>query len=255
MPDRPRSWLLYPPFDEVDEWLPVGSDSEIHAAEELLRQTEAELRTAKVGGPVWRELLRRVREVQGELARLRGDEYAVELRVEARMSIGAPQPSVISHEQAGTYVVYFAEASEPATTRAFDDSSTSQAMDAEQAQIFGILTFVRPGELLFGGPNDEALHKHRLHGRGLSAYAVHEVFNSRWAALSWNYNVAVGKPGNTRQRHFLVAFHDSMLEVLADDMTSASAYRIWRELLSDLGRRAGEAPRILRPDLVYRPPG
>lgn len=32
----------------------------------------------------------------------------------------------------------------------------------------------------FGGPNDEVIMGHPLHGNGLQAYRAHEVANSQW---------------------------------------------------------------------------
>jgi hypothetical protein len=244
---------LYPPFDMANEWGPAGTDEQIRAAEAQLEAAKADAHKIGVGGPDWREAWARIPPLEREAARLRGDEYAVEIEVDAPIDVGAPSPSVIAHEHAGTYVVYFSREDSPITTEPFDAESTSKPIDASSLQTFGVLTFERVSEVLFGGPNDEALQKHRLYGNGIGAYAVHEVFNSRWAAMTWNYNVPVGQPGTHRARHFVAVFHDSTLEVLAQGMTCQRARRVRHELLAELAAGAGEAPNVIRPDLVYRP--
>lgn len=35
-------------------------------------------------------------------------------------------------------------------------------------------------EIHFGGPDDEAIRGHPLHGKGLAGYRAHEVVNSAW---------------------------------------------------------------------------
>lgn len=52
-----------------------------------------------------------------------------------------------------------------------------------------------------GPPNDEALHLHPLHARGLKCYAFHEVSQSPAAPHG--------------ARHWIVTFHDETLEVIA----------------------------------------
>jgi hypothetical protein len=35
-------------------------------------------------------------------------------------------------------------------------------------------------EIRFGGPNDETIHGHLLHGKGLAGYGAYKVVNSAW---------------------------------------------------------------------------
>jgi hypothetical protein len=255
MPERPRGWLLYPPFEDTDEWKPLRSPKEIRAAEQTLEAARRASYEAGIGGPGWRELWARILPLERELARLKGEEYAVELEVAAPMSPGAPQPTVISHEiPFPTSVVYFAADPGPGLVAPFDKTTHSMPMDRSKPQLIGVLKFIGVSEVLFGGPNDEALHKHRLSGRGLEPYSVHEVMNSRWAALTWDYRVPVGKPSSHRGRHFVVAFHDSLLEVSASNMVSRSERRTWHEVLAELATDTGPPPTVIRPDRVYRPP-
>ena len=71
----------------------------------------------------------------------------------------------------------------------------------------------------FGYPNDEALPGHPLWRHGLDYYTISEVINSSWIAqLSQQNRVAF--PDHTRpaKRHFIVTFHDSTFECIADKL-------------------------------------
>lgn len=79
-------WVLYPPFTSED-W-PVRSDEEIRAAITALEDAKATEtdRQRAVGGPGWRAAHAAQLAAETELARVRGEEYAIELddRVEPR---------------------------------------------------------------------------------------------------------------------------------------------------------------------------
>ena len=100
--------------------------------------------------------------------------------------------------------------------------------------------FVRTVSLKAGFPNDEVLHGHRLWGRGLEFYSVHEVFESSWLAeLRANESVhAQSLPlpfGDAR--HFVLTFHDSTVEAIAYDLVLHSSHRSMAEAVSSLGEQ------------------
>ncbi|MFY9642450.1 MAG: hypothetical protein WCD20_19775 [Rhodomicrobium sp.] len=69
-----------------------------------------------------------------------------------------------------------------------------------------------------GWPNDEALHAHRLWGRGLTYYAMHEVANSDWLAELERRNSVHPRhiPGLfLRCRHFIGTYKDGTFECVA----------------------------------------
>jgi hypothetical protein len=69
----------------------------------------------------------------------------------------------------------------------------------------------------FGYPNDEALPGHPLSGKGLTAYGIFEVINSNWVKqLTEQNRVAFPKTPDSKQRHFIIVFHDSSFECIAD---------------------------------------
>lgn len=69
----------------------------------------------------------------------------------------------------------------------------------------------------FGYPNDEALDGHPLWGSVLDAYAVFEVLNPSWARRLEEQNRKVFPgTGHWNLRHFIITFHDSTFECLAE---------------------------------------
>ncbi len=73
----------------------------------------------------------------------------------------------------------------------------------------------------FGYPNDEALAGHPLWGRGLDFYSVGEVINSSWVAqLDEQNRAAFPDYERPQKRHFIITFHDSTFECVADDLVA-----------------------------------
>ncbi len=72
----------------------------------------------------------------------------------------------------------------------------------------------------FGYPNDEALPGHRLYSSGLGGYGIFEVLNPSWPKRLEQQN-RVAYPDRelySSPRHFIITFHDSTFECLADDI-------------------------------------
>jgi hypothetical protein len=73
----------------------------------------------------------------------------------------------------------------------------------------------------FGYPNDEALPGHPLYPKGLSYYGLFEVLNSSWNKTLAEQNLVSfpdPSPSRSNGRHFVVTFHDSALECIAERM-------------------------------------
>jgi hypothetical protein len=71
----------------------------------------------------------------------------------------------------------------------------------------------------FGYPNDEALVGHQLYSRGLRSYGVFEVRESGWLMDIVARN-AISFPSAKLPslRHFVITFHDSTFECLAQSI-------------------------------------
>jgi hypothetical protein len=250
-----RRWVLIAPFTS-DEW-PHGTSAEVQSAEEALVKAEAasaaafkEIRKARSG---WENARLAAESARVQLARLRGDEYAVQLSDVTASDTGAPMPWIVA-DDGGVTIMYLA--SEPPLKDPHRPDEIAQQLEVNAPQLFGLLRFRRGARVHFSGPNDEALQMHRLYGCGLHHYSAHEVFNSRWAAVTWNRNAKVGDalPVAHRPRHFVVTFHDSMVEVLASSYTCDAVRGTWDEVRHLAIGSLPAAPVRIRPDLVGRSP-
>jgi hypothetical protein len=82
-----------------------------------------------------------------------------------------------------------------------------------------VATFRDCQQVLFGYPNDEAQPAHPLYGAGPWSYGFCEVLGSDWAArLQAQNRVVFPDFTPSDRRHFLVACHEDLVEVLADDV-------------------------------------
>ncbi len=105
----------------------------------------------------------------------------------------------------------------------------------------------------FGYPNDEGRPEHPLDQQGLAAiaYSVCEVLNSSWASAEvermnksaeriWGaarFQRRSHEQDWPNTRHFLVAFHDSIFECLADDFQLTVHAEPRSQVLEGLVRR------------------
>lgn len=82
-----------------------------------------------------------------------------------------------------------------------------------------VATFVGCRQSVFGYPNDEAARGHELYGP--LSYGIFEVLDSEWPRRLEAFNRRTF-PDTTRSwdhvRHFVVKCHESLVEVLADDV-------------------------------------
>jgi hypothetical protein len=90
-----------------------------------------------------------------------------------------------------------------------------------------VAELVRCVGVRFGFPNDEAQHGHPLWGAGLTFSALHEVRGSPW--LDELRRIEAAHPSAPvdpfpRGRHFVMTFHDSTLEAIADDVRVVGRY-------------------------------
>lgn len=118
-----------------------------------------------------------------------------------------------------------------------------------------VIEFKRCRRTQFGGPNDEALPEHPLYGKGLEdfGYGIGEVLNSKWAqeVLERAKKSAKRIWGDRFERafehhkwssrHFIVSFHDSTFECLADDFVVTVHREPFDEVLSGIHKRLAEA--------------
>ncbi|CCV07736.1 conserved hypothetical protein [Mesorhizobium metallidurans STM 2683] len=134
-------------------------------------------------------------------------------------SAGAPLPHVFADE--GKLLIgYLANRPEPS----FDGTNPRSVSPTTGNLSVAILTAEPYLALQFGPPNDEAISGHRLYGLGLRPYSAFEVLNSSWIASLEEANRA--HPSHVPElfseyRHFILTFHDSTLEFIAESFSTS----------------------------------
>lgn len=116
------------------------------------------------------------------------------------MDGGAPMPVVLSSDNQ-LFVVFF---------------------DNSDDQVSYIVTFDHYYQYIFGGPNDETLDGHRYYDLGLESYGLFEVENSEWLRELKKIDSVHpdhDERGWEKTKHFIITFHDSMLECAAESFT------------------------------------
>ncbi|CAN90885.1 hypothetical protein predicted by Glimmer/Critica [Sorangium cellulosum So ce56] len=189
----------------------------LDAAREELSAAAAAALSAKRGDGGWTRYQTahdKCISLERDLARATGEECAVEIPWQHPWNVGAPLPHVFS-SGSRTLVVYNMREPDPAW-----DGSYATVVDPTSAdlRLIAIVEFERCLAHKLGPPNDEVLHGHPLHGRGLVGYAAHVVERSRWIAELMKINSVHSQynPEEWKQyRHYLLAFHDETFECIA----------------------------------------
>jgi hypothetical protein len=110
---------------------------------------------------------------------------------------------------------------------ATEDETTIAYWTADDPERRVALATFRPAyDVYFGGPNDEAFHGHPLFDAGLEHYTFAEVKNSPWVAARERRNRVHPRHDPARfasRRHFVLPFHDSTFECIAEDVEAGYA--------------------------------
>ncbi len=185
-------------------------------------------------------------EAERDLAAARGEPYARVIDIGPRWDVGAPLPHLISN---GSRAFIVCLASQP--DRDWDGTYVTMVSPADASAVpFVVIELWGCQNIRFGGPNDEAMHGHPLHGKGLVGYQAHEVFNSAWIEDAIKVNSVHPSHSDLPFRklhHYALLFHDEMLEALASGITAQLVSGTIRGILQHLtgslidqpSRRAG----------------
>lgn len=112
--------------------------------------------------------------------------------------------------------------------------SVRPAAQNDSGDLCAVVRFSQVYAHMFGPPNDEAFAGHPLASRGLCPYAAFEVVRSSWLRSLERMNSI--HPYHrlehfARYRHFILSFHDSTFECIAEsfDVTMCRG-SVWRVL-------------------------
>lgn len=202
---------------------------EIHDLEQQLASAQehlAKVRNAGLATAGEQETLNAFEAVtlaQRALAAAKGEEYAVPYDI-GFVPEAAVSEAVLLQTEDGAVLSFSAMRPQPNGKRA----------DAG----YGIVEIDRCSLTKFGYPNDEALPGHPLHEKGLDAYGVFEVHNSSWVKLITQQNrVAFPKTPESKQRHFIITFHDCTFECIARELKASTSTKRYAEVFEEMRKR------------------
>jgi hypothetical protein len=209
--------------EDLEQRLGAARERVREASRELSRDTMGALKSA------WEDQL----EAERELAAARGEQYAQVVEIGPRWDIGAPIPHLISN---GSRAFAVCLASQPDPH--WDGTYVTVVSPADtHPSLFVVIEMRDCHEIRFGGPNDEAISGHPLHGKGLAGYQAHEVFNSAWIEEQIKVNSVHPQHSEAPFRqlhHYVLLFHDEMLEVLARGIESRLVKGTMRGILGSV---------------------
>lgn len=175
------------------------------------------------------------------VALAKGHEAAIVIDWKPRWDVGAPVPHVLS-SRGKAFLIYRLSEPDPAWDGTYANV-VDPAVNANEP--LAIVEFQRCYAHRFGGPNDEVITGHPLHGKGLQAYGAHEVANSQWLAAEQAINsVHRGYRSGAwaKQKHYLLMFHDDCFECLAEGYEVRLARCGIREAVNGVVARLFEHP-------------
>jgi hypothetical protein len=221
----------------------MGSVTSTRTAQRRL--TAAQKRIAGLGEAdetTWQEAFDELHQAERELARQRGEQYAEVIDIGGLWDVGAPMPHVIAGSHSA-FIVTFARDVDPD----WDGTSvTVRSPSAEDAEPLLVIEIARCHDIRFGGPNDEAIHGHPLHGRGLVGFQANEVHNSEWLASAIQVNSVHPYHSDApfrRLHHYVLPFHDETVEALGESISVTQVLGSMLDVLVELARRMTSLPR------------
>src|SRR5215471_4045179 len=161
--------------------------------------------------------------------------YAERVDLGVTWDAGTPMPVLLSGLR--TFVVFYLVRDDPVF-----GGTNPHVRDPHADHGIGVVEFKRVTSVKIGSPNDEVLRGHPLWGSGLELYSAHEVKNSPWIAELMEVNRAHERFDESQwggRRHFVLTFHDGMLECVAKwTVTRTAPGATMPEVLARLGAEA-----------------
>lgn len=121
--------------------------------------------------------------------------------------------------------------------------NTAGPVDPGGSERIGVIEFVGCSGAVLGMLNDETIHGHRLWERGLREvghYGAGQVIHSAWITeYDRGQRVHPGYKASrlSGMKHYILMFHDSTLECLADDFAVSHRRGEMRDVLAELVKK------------------
>jgi hypothetical protein len=143
-----------------------------------------------------------------------------------------PHPALIADEHSLS-VAFYGERREPG----WDGTTVRIITPDSEGEPVVVIAFSSPYAHFFGPPNDEAFSGHPLRGRGLRPYGAFEVQFSSWIRALKHMNSVhpCHRPDSfSSYRHFILSFHDSTFECIAQSYSVKLRIGSLRSVLPDI---------------------
>jgi len=153
-----------------------------------------------------------------------------------RWSTGAPCPQVFSNGLR-TFLIYYINVPDPNW-----DGTYVKGIDNKSNTVFplALVEFINGAAFRFGIVNDEAAAGHPLYNKGLHIYDAHIIENSTWIKELKNIHKVHTKFDEKNwqdKKHFLLFFHDEILEIIATDFIIETHESTFRDLAIEVAKR------------------
>lgn len=164
--------------------------------------------------PRYRAAATRCYELERELAKALGEEYAVRIQWAYPWDRGAPMPHVVSSGPVVLLLYLMADANTD-----WDGTRVSVVDPAGSTpEELAIVRFERCATYKLAPPDGGVLARHPLHNKGLEPYAAHVVENSSWTVEHATIDSPRSRstPGTSPDyKHYVLLFHDEVFECIA----------------------------------------
>jgi hypothetical protein len=202
------------------------ADAEAALAAARLRLDRIRRALAEKGGATFEQVLAAKQELLAAercLAAARGEPHAVPIEFPVLWDAGAPLPHLLRNDYR-TFLLFLI-------------GQQGNSRPQIRSDRIAIVEFKRCICAKMGTPNDEVLHGHPLHGKGLAAYQPQRVENSPWIKeLEIINSVHRGyKPESWRAlSHFIFGFHDSTFECVAHSFNVETRDETFVKVMADV---------------------
>jgi len=168
-----------------------------------------------------------------DLAAARNEPHAVPMGFPFPWSTGAPLPHLLQNDDRTFLVFVMSDLG-----RNSDGSyATVRRPDEANSVNLAVVEFKRCLCTKMGTPNDETLHGHPLHGRGLANHSAMRVPNSAWIKELQAINSVHSRHGPEtwgNLSHFIFGFHDCTFECVAESFWVAPRTAALPDVLAEI---------------------
>lgn len=216
-------------------------ESMLEAATTRLQRAVEALRPRHRGGEIeeFQQARDAVLAVERDLAAARGEPYAVPLPFPVEWDSGAPLPVMLVSDQK-TLLLFRVRVPNPAWDGSY---ATPVGLGDPESERLALAEFTRCASAKLGAPNDEVFHGHPLYGRGFEGGRALKVMDSPWLQELRSINEVHSEFRSdawARRTHFILPFHDSTFECVAESFTVDVVCMPMAQALAELCRRMVE---------------